>query len=201
MFNKKSILFNGQLYVLKLKKIKESQLYNKPQDISEIKSELILDKSFLSIESLEIIDNNDKIKIEETSGINSFKNRKEMLSDKNIKEIENDFINDLIESIEEENIMIQIEVYNFISPEIKISDKEFDISKMKINTNDLTTLTDFIVDEKVINSIIYDKKEIDIYKTGFIFKKYIKKDLISKKICTYVCEDIPNLENRIDVKL
>lgn len=201
MFNKKSILFNGQLYVLKLKKIKENQLYNKLQDISEIKSELILDKSFLSIESLEIIDNNDKIKIEETSGINSFENRKEMLSDKNIKEIENDFINDLIESIEEENIMIQIEVYNFISPEIKISDKEFDISKMKINTNDLTTLTDFIVDEKVINSIIYDKKEIDIYKTGFIFKKYIKKDLISKKICTYVCEDIPNLENRIDVKL
>tara|TARA_B100000073_G_C23730677_1_gene570702 strand:- start:1840 stop:2445 length:606 start_codon:yes stop_codon:yes gene_type:complete len=201
MFNRKSILFNGQLYVLKLKKIKENQLYNKLQDISEIKSELILDKSFLSIESLEIIDNNDKIKIEETSGINSFENRKEMLSDKNIKEIENDFINDLIESIEEENIMIQIEVYNFISPEIKISDKEFDISKMKINTNDLTTLTDFIVDEKVINSIIYDKKEIDIYKTGFIFKKYIKKDLISKKICTYVCEDIPNLENRIDVKL
>ena len=201
MFNKKSVLFNGQLYVLKLKKIKENELYKKTHDISEIKSDLILDKSFLSIKSLEIVDDNEKVKIEETSGINSFKNKKEMLNDKNIKKIENDFINELIESLEEQNIMIQIEVYNFISPEIKISDKEFHISKLKINTNDLTTLTDFVVDEKVINSIIYDKKEIDIYKTGFIFKKYLKKELISKKICTYFCEDIPNLENRINIKL
>ena len=143
MFNKKSVLFNGQLYVLKLKKIKENELYKKTHDISEIKSDLILDKSFLSIKSLEIVDDNEKVKIEETSGINSFKNKKEMLNDKNIKEIENDFINELIESLEEQNIMIQIEVYNFISPEIKISDKEFHISKLKINTNDLTTLTDF----------------------------------------------------------
>ena len=49
MFNKKSVLFNGQLYVLKLKKIKENELYKKTHDISEIKSDLILDKSFLSI--------------------------------------------------------------------------------------------------------------------------------------------------------
>lgn len=201
MFNRKSILFNGQLYSIKLKKIEENELYRKIQDISESNSKLILDKSFLSIESLEILDDGEKIKIDKTSGINSFKNKKEMLTDKNIKEIENDFINELIESIEEENILIQIETYNFVSPEIKISDKEFDISKLKINTNDLTTLTDFIVDEKVINSIFYDKKEIDIYKTGFIFKKYIKKDLISKTICTYYCEDIPNLEHRINIKL
>ena len=82
MFNKKSVLFNGQLYVLKLKKIKENELYKKTHDISEIKSDLILDKSFLSIKSLEIVDDNEKVKIEETSGINSFKNKKEMLSSK-----------------------------------------------------------------------------------------------------------------------
>lgn len=201
MFNRKSILFNGQLYSLKLKKIQEEDLYAKIQDISESKSKLILDKSFLSIESLEISDNEEKIKIDKTSGIKSFGNRKEMLSDKNIKEIESDFINELIESIEEENILIQIEIYDFVSPEIKISDKELDISKLKINTNDLTALTDFVIDEKVINSIFYDKKEIDIYKTGFIFKKYIKKDLISKTLCTYYCEEMPNLEHRINIKL
>lgn len=200
MFNQKSILFNGQLYSLKIKKIKENELYKKIKDISEINSEIILDKSFLAIKSLEILDNKEKIKIDKTSGINSFKNKKEMLTDKNIKEIENDYINNLIENLEE-NIIIQIETYNFISPEIKINDKEFDISKLKIQTSELTTLTDFVLDEKVIESIFYDKKEVDIYKTGFIFKKYIKKELTSKIICTYDCEDIPNLENRINIKL
>jgi hypothetical protein len=167
-----------------------------------VDSKEIYQNSFFSVESLEIINNQELTKIENTSGSKSFKDKKEMILDKNIKEIENINIDLLIEKIQEDNIIIQIEQFDFISPEIKIFDKNFEISKLKIESNDLTSLTDHLVDEKVIINFYYNDKKLNIYESGFLFKKYIKKNLISKTIATYNCEEeLPNLENRINIKL
>ena len=202
MFNKQVLNFNGKLYCISIKEINENDLYKKISDISEITKKEIFNKSLLSANKLAIINNENLMQIKETSGFNSFKNKEEMISDKNIKEIENSDIDNFIENIQSENIIIQIEQYEFISPKIKVQDQKFDISKIKIESNDLTSLTDFLVDEKLISNIYYDKKEINIYESGFLFKKYIKKNLITKTIATYNCEeDLPVLENRINIKL
>ena len=196
MFNKTNIYLSGFLYNLKIKKIKEEDLY-KNQLYVNFNGEEILNQDFISLKNFSIRINEKEESMDEFSGKNSFVNNEDLEKNNTMIKVDNLVAENLLEDLQEEYIVIEIEKYEFISPKIKLNDKNFNKHKLEIETTDLEALTDFIIDEEVVCNVKYKDKEVNYRKQGLIFIDKINKKLISKEIITYNIEDFnPCLENK-----
>lgn len=190
---KTKIQMEGVLFSIKIKSINEDSFYSVKR-IEDIKEKEIINKNFISLKNLKINLSND-IEIVEDYLYNV--EEKDFIETK-----DNLFSEKLLNKFEEEElegIAIEIKKYKFTTPSIKISDKELNKSKIKIETTDFEALTDSIIDEEIIKSIYYNDKEINLYKQGFfIFSEKMKKELKETLFLTYNLEDYnPCLEKKI----
>jgi hypothetical protein len=202
MFKKTNLYLEGFLYNIKIKKINEDDLFEK-KEYKEFDGEEILNQDFISLKDFFLKINNEENSesISDMSGVNAFLNEDEMKKENSVIQVDNLIAENLLEKIQEEFITMEITKYKFVSPKIKIKDKEFNKYKIKIETTDLEALTDSLIDEDVIYNITYDGKELNYRKQGLIFVDKITRKVISKEIATFNIDDYnPCLENKYKLK-
>jgi len=197
MFNKITVKLEGFLYNIKIKKINDSDLYEK-KSYDLFKGVEVLNQDFISFKDfkLNIKEEKDDL-LSEISGSAAFINYEEMKEANSVIKVDNLVAEKLLDIVQGVSILMEITKYQFVSPKIKIKGKEFNKYKVKIETTDLEALTDYLIDEEVVYNIKYDECEINYHKQGLIFVDKLDKKLISKELVTFNMDDEnPCLENK-----
>ncbi len=166
MFNKYSI--KGKYSEFKIYKSNIDSL----DYIEKIENnEIMLNNNFIYLENLAINVDDNEINELELSGHKSYKNKKEKKEDSNPKYYEEDLFLDILK--EDGIYIIDINNYNYQSPNFKTMFSKFEIGLLTFKLIPVQYITDGLIEGYLLSEIDYDDKKIDLQKNGFIFKDYM----------------------------